>query len=198
MNTRTSTRVIVILFLLLSAAPVQAYLTPEQIILQNQTQSLQFDTPVPDTRRTIQEQKKAQEFRRAQEHLLAQDAITKKPDYLHTAPLENVSSTSATTAAAPAAVTATAPGQGQITLDPITLRLLERIERLRTVREAVGELGDLGLTINDGLHGGAPIQKKPLSKTGPAALLSLPLIAGAFLWTLRRVRKAERGCFTSL
>ena len=200
MNTHTRVSIALTLgaaLFLFSAGPALAYLTPEQIIMQQQSQTLQLGDAVatPDTRRTVEEQKQAQEFRRVQQHLSDQDSITLKPDYFHTAAPKSSSSAAAGATVAPT----TAPaGQGQMSFDPITLRLLERIEKLRTLRQAVGELGDLGLTIDDGMHAGAPIQKKPLSKTGPEAILLLPLITLAFGWTLRRVRNAERGCFTSL
>ena len=72
--------------------------------------------------------------------------------------------------------------QTTITIDPITLRLLKRIQDQQNTRALIQKLNLEGLT--DSLHGGAPLQKKPLAPTGlpEIAAAILGILAIAFTW----------------
>ena len=60
-------------------------------------------------------------------------------------------------------------------IDPVTARLLARIEQQNSILQS--QIAQTG---------------RPLAQTGPAAILSVIAMLGATLWTLRRARVLER------
>ncbi len=147
----------------------QSYLTPEQVLQQNNGAFL-----VPSHQRGAQWTADLNAQQNADRHPVVShdpwdpvqdDGIPPPP----AAMLEEVQPA----LPPPAAIN---PYQG---MDPITARLLARLEQQNSI-------------LQSSLLSTAAQNDAPLAQTGPAAILSVIAMAGATVWTLRRARGMER------
>ncbi|MDO8649643.1 MAG: hypothetical protein Q7R81_07770 [Candidatus Peregrinibacteria bacterium] len=152
-----------------------AYMTPEQVLLQ-QEHMYYFPTAEAKTAREIraeQEEKRVAKHLQEQEELIAK---SREEERVHAAALagepteEEDEEIDDEPQLVPGAQT---PG---ITLDAAALRLLSRIERIREPNLPA-----------ETVHSGAP-----LTPTGPAVVIAIVALVCAGIWTVRRATKLER------
>jgi hypothetical protein len=179
-----------LLSLALLPLTAQAYITPEEELDEGTYSTRFYEEPPRDTQAAFEEQQRISAERREAE--LNAIKPQPEPEEMHEAApeeeqtdldkmieliklLQSQNESENTPEPAPSS------------LDPVTQRLLLRIEAQRDAAERASLIQSLLGEDGETLHSGAP-----LADTGPATVLVVLAVAGAVAETWRRVRKTER------
>lgn len=148
-----------------------AYMTPEEVLMNQD--NLQYFTPPPSPRNT--------EAIQAAQQASAAARREREQEALFGVSSSSAASIAPTTSSAPAATT----NEPVSTLTTEEQRILERV-RTQQLNAEIDERVRV-LVSQQGLHSGAP-----LSDTGPETILVGFVLAGAGLWTVWKAKRMER------
>jgi hypothetical protein len=155
----------------------QQYLEPEDVLLQQGTK-----TGPPTNSRSANDQGIAQQSANQQRHpVTLQDSVARTSAAASSQPSGNTSSADATAGLHEAAPSAPAT---TVTFDPVTARLLQRLEREQNARLAGGP--------SDVEHSTALHSAAPLTGSGPAEDALIGLAIAAIGWTVWQAGKKRQ------